>query len=56
MVGLHVLASEFDELLVVLAADNIAALTNDSLCHIDIVADVVVQLCGRLIVDPMDRR
>jgi len=47
---MHVLASEFHDLIVVLAADNVAALTNDSLCHVDIVADMVVQLCGRLVV------
>src|SRR5208337_2201348 len=29
---------------------DIAALANDSLCHVDMVADVVVQLCGRLVV------
>jgi len=50
MVGLHVLASAFHDRLVVLASDDVAALTNDSFCHADIVADVVVQLCGRLIV------
>src|SRR5271165_6065355 len=50
MVGLHVLASAFHDRLVVLASDDVAALTNDSFCHVDIVADVVVQLCGRLIV------
>jgi DNA-binding SARP family transcriptional activator len=50
MVGLHVLAPELHELVVVLAADDVAALTNDSLCHVDMFADVVVQLCGRLVV------
>jgi SARP family transcriptional regulator, regulator of embCAB operon len=50
MVGLHVLAPELHELLVVLAADDVAALTNDSLRHVDMFADVVVQLCGRLVV------
>ncbi len=50
MVGLHMLAPELHDLLVVLAADDVAALTDDSLCHVDIVADVVVQLCGRLVV------
>src|SRR5271167_3266573 len=50
MVGLHVLASAFHDRLVILASDDVAALTNDSFCHADIVADVVVQLCGRLIV------
>lgn len=50
MVSLHVLASKLHELLVVLAADDVAALTHNSLCHVDIVADVVVQLCGRLVV------
>ncbi len=50
MVGLHVLAPELHELLVVLAADDVAALTDDSLCHVDMFADVVVQLCGRLVV------
>jgi DNA-binding SARP family transcriptional activator len=50
MVGLHVLAPELHDLFVVLAPDDVAALTDDSLGHIDIVADVVVQLCGRLVV------
>jgi DNA-binding SARP family transcriptional activator len=50
MVGLHVLASELHDLLVVLTTDDVAALTNDSFCHLDIVADVVVQLCGRVVV------
>ena len=50
MVGLHVLAPELHDLVVVLAAYDVAALTNDSLCHVDIFADVVVQLCGRLVV------
>jgi SARP family transcriptional regulator, regulator of embCAB operon len=50
MVGLHVLASELHDLVVVLAANDVATLTNDLPCHVDIVADVVVQLCGRLVV------
>ncbi len=50
MVGLHVFASAFHDLLVVLPMDDVAALTDDSLCHVAIVADVVVQLCGRLVV------
>jgi SARP family transcriptional regulator, regulator of embCAB operon len=50
MVGLHVLAPALHDLLVVLATDDEAALTDDSLCHVDMVADVVVQLCGRLVV------
>jgi SARP family transcriptional regulator, regulator of embCAB operon len=50
MVGLHVLAPQLHDLVVVLTADDVAALTNDSLCHVDILADVVVQLCGRLVV------
>jgi hypothetical protein len=50
MVGLHVLAPELHELLVVLAADDVTALANDSLRHVDMFADVVVQLCGRLVV------
>jgi DNA-binding SARP family transcriptional activator len=50
MVGLHVQAPELHDLFVVLTLDDVAALTNDSLCHVDIVADVLVQLCGRLVV------
>jgi DNA-binding SARP family transcriptional activator len=50
MVGLHMLAPELHDLFVVLAPDDVAALTNDSLCHVDMVADVVVQLCGHLVV------
>ncbi len=50
MVGLHVLAPPLHDLLVVLATDDEAALTDDSFCHVDMVADVVVQLCGRLVV------
>src|SRR5271154_3347890 len=50
MARAHVLASELHDLSVVLAANDVAALANDSLCHVDIVADVVVQLCGRLVV------
>ncbi len=50
MVRLHVLAPELHDLLVVLAADDVTTLTNDSVCHVDIIADVVVQLCGRLVV------
>ncbi len=50
MVGLHVLASALNDLLVVLAANDVAALADDALCHVDIVADVLVQLCGRLVV------
>jgi DNA-binding SARP family transcriptional activator len=50
MVGRHVLAPELDDLLVVLALDRVAALTDDSLCHVGMFADVVVQLCGRLVV------
>jgi DNA-binding SARP family transcriptional activator len=50
MVGLHVLAPELHDLFVVFAPYDVAALTDDSLCHVDIVADVVVQLCGRLVV------
>jgi len=50
MVGLHVLAPELRELLVVLALNDVAALTNDPLCHVGMFADVVVQLCGRLVV------
>ena len=50
MVGLHVLAPELRDLVVVLAAYDVAALTNDSLCHVGMFADVVVQLCGRLVV------
>jgi SARP family transcriptional regulator, regulator of embCAB operon len=50
MIGLHVLAPALDDLLVVLATDDEAALTYDSLCHAGMVADVVVQLCGRLVV------
>ncbi len=50
MVGLHVLAPELHDLFVVLAPYDVAALTNDSLCHVGVVADVVVQLCGRLVV------
>lgn len=50
MVGLHVLTPELHDLPVVLAPYDIAALTDDLLCHLDIVADVVVQLCGRLVV------
>jgi len=50
MVGLHVLPSELHDLLVVLAPYDVAALADDSLCHADIVAYVVVQLCGRLVV------
>jgi DNA-binding SARP family transcriptional activator len=50
MVGLHVLTPELHELVVVLATDDVTALANDSLRHVDIFADVVVQLCGRLVV------
>jgi SARP family transcriptional regulator, regulator of embCAB operon len=50
MVCLHVLAPELHELIVVLAPNDVAALTNDSLCHVGMFADVVVQLCGRLVV------
>jgi len=50
MVGLHVLAPELHDLVVVLAPYDVAALADDSLCHVDIVADVVVQLCGRVVV------
>src|SRR5271166_1563507 len=50
MVGLHVLAPELHDLFVVFAPDDVAALTNDSLRHVGMVADVVVQLCGRLLV------
>jgi DNA-binding SARP family transcriptional activator len=50
MVGLHVLASELHDLLIVLTPNDVAALTNDSLCHVGMFADVVVQLCGRLLV------
>ncbi len=50
MVCPHVLAPELHDPFVVLATDDVAALTNDSLRHVDIVADVVVQLCGRLVV------
>jgi len=50
MVGLHVLAPELHDLVVVLAPYDVAALTDDSLCHVGMFADVVVQLCGRLIV------
>jgi SARP family transcriptional regulator, regulator of embCAB operon len=50
MVGRHVLAPELHDLLVVLALDHVAALAHDSLCHVGMFADVVVQLCGRLIV------
>jgi DNA-binding SARP family transcriptional activator len=50
MVGLHVLASALEHLLVVLAANDVAALTDDSFWHVDSLADVDVQLCGRLVV------
>lgn len=50
MVVLHVFASALYDDLVGLALDDVAALTNDSFCHAVIVADVVVQLCGRLVV------
>ena len=50
MVGPHVLSSELHDPLVVLAPNDVAALTNDSLCHAGMFADVVVQLCGRLVV------
>ncbi len=50
MVGLHVLAPERHDLFVVLAPYDVAALTNDPLCHVGMFADVVVQLCGRLVV------
>ncbi len=50
MVRLHVLAPALHDLLVVLAADDVAALADDPLGHLDIVADVVVQLCGRLVI------
>lgn len=50
MVGFHVLAPALDDLVVVLATDDEAAFTDDSLCHVGMVADVVVQLCGRLVV------
>src|ERR1700691_582659 len=50
MVGLHVLAPELRELFVVLAPYDVAALADDSLCHVGMFADVVVQLCGRLVV------
>ena len=50
MVGLHVLTPELHDLFVVVAPDDVAALTNDSLCHLGMFADVVVQLCGRLVV------
>jgi SARP family transcriptional regulator, regulator of embCAB operon len=50
MVGLHVLAPEVHDPLVVLSPYDVAALTNDSLCHVGMFADVVVQLCGRLVV------
>jgi len=43
-------APALHDLLVVLATDDEAALTDDSLCHVDMVADVVVQLCGRLVI------
>jgi DNA-binding SARP family transcriptional activator len=52
MVGLHVLVPERHDLVVLLGPYDVAALTNDPLCHMDIVADVVVQLCGRLVVRP----
>ncbi len=44
------LAPAFDDLVVVVATDNEAAFTDDSLCHVGMVADVVVQRCGRLVV------
>jgi SARP family transcriptional regulator, regulator of embCAB operon len=50
MVGLHMLAAALDDLLVALTAHDVAALTDDALWHAGIVADVDVQLCGRLIV------
>jgi SARP family transcriptional regulator, regulator of embCAB operon len=50
MVGLHVLAPELQDPVVVLAAYDVAALTDDPLCHVGMFADVVVQLCGRLVV------
>ncbi len=50
MIGLHVLAPELHDPFVVLATDDVAALTDDPLRHADILADVVVQLCGRLVV------
>ena len=50
MVGLHVLASTFHERVLVLAQHDVTALTNDSLSHVGMFADVVVQLCGRLVV------
>lgn len=50
MVCLHVLAPELHDLLVVLPSDDVAALTDDSFCHVGMFADVVVQLCGRLVV------
>jgi DNA-binding SARP family transcriptional activator len=50
VIGPHVLAADLDHLLVVLAPYHVAALANDSFRHVDMFADVVVQLCGRLIV------
>jgi SARP family transcriptional regulator, regulator of embCAB operon len=50
MVSLHMLSPELRDLIVVLAPYYVAALTNDSLCHVGMFADVVVQLCGRLVV------
>jgi SARP family transcriptional regulator, regulator of embCAB operon len=50
MVGLHVLPSELHHPVVILASNDVAALTNDSLCHVGMFADVLVQLCGRLVV------
>jgi DNA-binding SARP family transcriptional activator len=50
MVGLHVLAPALHNLVVVFAPYDVAALTNDSLCHVGMFADVVVQLCGHLVV------
>src|SRR5262249_11140089 len=55
VVGLHVLAPSGDQLFVVVSSDDVAALTHDPLAHRDIVAHMVVQLCGRFLVRSGDR-